>query len=96
MAAMLSIKGYDSSKPMSVVVGFTRDGEITKCVVISASGETSGIGSKVTLPEFLGQFDGKDARLEGVDAISGATISSQAFIDAVKECCELVRGDGNE
>ncbi len=83
--AMLSVKGYDSSKPMSVAVGFNSDGTITKLVVISASGETSGIGSKVTTAEFTAQFEGKDASLDGVDAISGATISSSAVIDAVRD-----------
>lgn len=82
---MLSVKGYDSSKPMSAAVGFTGEGNITECKIISAQGETSGIGSKVTLPEFLSQFGGKDEKMEGVDAISGATISSSAFIDAVKD-----------
>ena len=85
VVAMLSIKGYDSSKPMSAAVGFNLDGTISKVVIISASGETSGIGSKVTTAEFTSQFDGKDASLEGVDAISGATISSSAVINAVRD-----------
>ncbi|MBO5203289.1 MAG: FMN-binding protein [Clostridia bacterium] len=88
--AMLSVKGYDSSKPMSVAVGFTGEGKITGLTVISASGETSGIGTKVTLPEFTGQFAGKDQSLSGVDAISGATISSSAVIDAVSDAFEAV------
>lgn len=90
IALMLSIKGYDSSKPMSVAVGFTDGGEIVKVAVVSASGETTGIGSKVTLPEFLSQFSGRTESLDGVDAISGATISSQAFIDAVRESFSVV------
>ena len=83
--AMLSIKGYDSSKPMSAAVGFTSEGEITQLQMISAQGETSGIGSKVTLPEFLSQFTGKTESLDGVDTISGATVSSSAVVRAVKE-----------
>lgn len=83
--AMLSVKGYDSSKPMSVAVGFSLDGRISKVVVISASGETSGIGSKVADASFLALFEGKDSSLEGVDAISGATISSSALISAIRE-----------
>ena len=85
VVAMLSIKGYDGSKPMSAAVGFNLDGTISKVVIISASGETSGIGSKVTTAEFTSQFDGKDASLDGVDAISGATISSSAVINAVRD-----------
>ncbi len=88
--AMLSVKGYDSSKPMSAAVGFTSEGKITECKVISASGETSGIGSKVTLPDFLSQFEGKGDGLDGVDAISGATISSSALIDAVRQSFEAL------
>lgn len=82
---MLSIKGYDSSKPMSAAVGFNSSGEISELKIISAQGETSGIGSKVTLPSFTSLFSGKDKALDGVDAISGATVSSSAVIEAVKE-----------
>ena len=89
--ALLSVKGYDASNPMSVAVGFTGEGVITKCHVISASGETSGIGSKVTGEDFLSQFDSKDKELDGVDAISGATISSSALIDAVRESFDAIR-----
>ena len=82
---LLSVKGYDSSNPMSVAVGYTNDGIIENCHIISANGETSGIGSKVTQPAFYGQFSGKDSGLENVDAISGATVSSGALIEAVKQ-----------
>ena len=61
------------------------NGKIVKCHVVSCSGETSGIGTKVDTPEFLGLFDGKDRDLSGVDSISGATISSSAFISAVED-----------
>ena len=88
--AMLTIKGYDSSKPMSAAVGFTSEGEITQLKIVSAQGETSGIGSKVTLPDFLSQFDGKDRELEDVDTISGATVSSSAVIEAVKQSFEAL------
>lgn len=90
--AMLSIKGYDSSKPMSAAVGFTSSGEITSLEMISAQGETSGIGSKVTTPEFLSQFVGKTQELDGVDTISGATVSSSAVVRAVRESFEALEG----
>lgn len=89
-AVMLAAKGYDSSKPMSIAVGFDTKGQLVGCHVVSASGETSGIGTKVTEDAFLAQFVGKDAALEGVDAISGATISSTAFIDAVRDAFSAV------
>ncbi len=85
VVAILSVKGYDSSKPMSIAVGFASDGTICKMVVISAMGETSGIGSKVTNDDFVSQFDGKNASLEDVATISGATVSSSAVINAVRD-----------
>ncbi len=93
--ALLSVKGYDSSKPMEAAVGFTSGGAITAIKVISAQGETSGIGSNVATPEFLSQFDGKTASNIGeVDTISGATISSSALLEAVKQTVALFEADG--
>ncbi len=88
--AMLSIKGYDSSKPMSVAVGFTDRGEIAAIKVISVQGETTGIGTKVANDDFLARFTGKTAEnINGVDTISGATISSSAFKNAVAEAAQF-------
>ena len=87
IAMVLSAKGYDASNPISIAVGFDNDGNIEKCHVISATGETKGIGSKVTDASFLAQFSGKKDTY-GVDTISGATISSSAFSDAIADACE--------
>ena len=88
--AVLSAKGYDSATPMKIAVGFDADGAILAVEVISANGETSGIGTKVTGEDFLAQFVGKDKALDGVDTISGATISSSAFREAVRDAAEAV------
>ena len=88
-AVMLSVKGYDSSNPMSVAVGFDEAGNIIKCSVISSSGETKGIGSKVAEDGFLSRFVGKND-VSSVDTISGATISSSAFKKAIEEACTVV------
>lgn len=89
--AMISAKGYDSSNPMKIAVGFSSDGVILKCYVVSCSGETTGIGTKVTEPEFLNQFVGFSASDVAPDAISGATISSSAFIEAVQNTCRILQ-----
>lgn len=88
IAMILSAKGYDSSNPIRIAVGFDNDGVIEKCYVISCTGETSGIGSKVKNDSFLIQFDGKTDMSE-VDTISGATISSSAFVNAVNDACRV-------
>ena len=85
---LLSAAGYDSSNPISIAVGFSSDGKIEKCHVISCSGETSGIGTKVKNESFISQFESKSS-VDGVDTISGATISSSAFLDAVKDAFDV-------
>ena len=89
IAMLLAAKGYDSSNPISIAVGFDKDGNITKCHVISCTGETSGIGTKVKGESFLSQFSG-NGDMGGVDTISGATISSSAFLSAVEDAFKVI------
>ena len=90
-AVMLSAKGYDSSNPIRIAAGFDVDGNLLRCSVVSSSGETTGIGTKVTEESFLSQFGGGRSDLNGVDTISGATISSTAFLSAVEDAFAAVR-----
>ena len=86
VAMLVAAKGYDSSNPISIAIGFRNDGTIEKCSVISCTGETSGIGTKVSKEDFLSQFNDK-SNTSDVDTISGATISSSAFVKAVGDAC---------
>jgi len=79
---MLSTKGYGGE--MKLICGIDADGKITECNTLSQS-ETKGLGTKTTLPEFRDQFVGKDSSLSGVETISGATISSKPYINAIKD-----------
>lgn len=49
--------------------------------------ETPGLGERITEDEFLGQFVGKPITLQigELDAITGATISSEAVIETITE-----------
>jgi len=88
---MITAAGYGGE--IKLICGIGPDGRILETKVLSHS-ETKGLGSKITEPEFAGQFPGKGSDLSGVDAISGATISSRAYIDAVKDALkayELVK-----
>ena len=51
--------------------------------------ETKGMGSKITEQEFESQFTNVTRDLEGVDIITGATVSSSAYIKAVKDALAL-------
>lgn len=85
-------KGYGG--PITMLVGFDAAGEIKGMKILSHA-ETPGLGAKInevrygeTGPWFLRQFAGKNAReisLDDIQAITAATISSQAVIEGVKK-----------
>lgn len=75
-------KGYSSD--IEVLAGLNTNLEITNIKILSQN-ETPGLGSLITEPSFLGQFKGKNLdTFQEVQAITGATISSSAVINAVK------------
>jgi Na+-translocating ferredoxin:NAD+ oxidoreductase subunit G len=85
-----SSKGY--SGDIWLMVGLTMTGEIKNVSVIEHK-ETPGLGTKMTTPAFVKQFLGKHpekmnlkVKKDGgdVDAITGATISSRAYSEAVQ------------
>jgi Na+-translocating ferredoxin:NAD+ oxidoreductase subunit G len=89
--ATFSNQGYDPTQ-IQIMVGFRPDGVIDSTVVTQQK-ETPGLGTKMTSPEFNGQFAGKDpanfrllVKKEGgdVDAITASTISSKAVCDALR------------
>lgn len=80
---MLSVKGYGGE--MKLICGINSDGEIEQTKTLSHS-ETSGLGSKTAEDPYRKQYSGKSEKtLNEVDAVSGATISSNAYIKAVND-----------
>ncbi len=76
-------KGYSSV--IETMAGITLDGKIIAIKVINQN-ETPGLGSKITQADFIDQFKGQNSReLGGVEAITGATVSSGALIHSVKQ-----------
>lgn len=85
----VSAKGYSSV--IEAVAGMLTDGSIEGIKIISHN-ETPGLGSRIAEePAFLTQFRGKKAnQLDKVQAITGATVSSRAVINAVKEKARII------
>ena len=73
-------KGIGGKVPVTVTV---KDGKIAE-VTVGDNSETQGIGSKAVeqLPAKIVEANG----LEGVDAVSGATVTSKAIFTAVEDC----------
>lgn len=82
-------KGYGGE--ITILVGLA-DENTVKGITIIAQTETPGLGTRVTEPGFTDQFAGvavDDVNLSRdggkIDAVSGATISSTAVVNAVRE-----------
>lgn len=77
---------------INLIVGFDRDRSIVGVSIVSLS-ETPGLGARVNDANYLSQYQGKSGELafgSGVDAISGATISSRAVLTAVNQATALL------
>jgi len=85
-------KGY--SGDIKMLAGIDKKGGITGLEVLSQS-ETPGLGARCAEikrgaknPWFLEQFKGKDAaslQLKDIEAITGATITSRAIVDGIRD-----------
>jgi electron transport complex protein RnfG len=75
---------------LKLMIGFDlNQGKLLKIKILNQA-ETPGLGSRISEKEFQSQFVGKDfsdsfTAKEDVDAISGATISSQAIADVIED-----------
>lgn len=89
VAFKASSKGYSSI--IETMAGMTKDGTITAIKILNQN-ETPGLGARITETDFIRQFTQKNiADLAGIQAITGATISSRAVIDAVKKKAEEIK-----
>ena len=83
-------KGYSSA--IETMVGMEKNGTIIAVKVLNQN-ETPGLGNRILQPSFTGQFTAKNIqRLDEVQAIAGATISSRAVLDSVKKKAEEIKG----
>ncbi len=74
-----------SGEPIEIKVSATKDGKIISCLTVSQK-ETDGIGSACQDEKFYSQFNGKtEADYGEIDAISGATITTNGYKTAVSK-----------
>lgn len=88
--ATVTAKGYGG--PIQIIVGVDLEGNITGISVGGSDfAETAGLGSRVKDESFTSQFVGLTAPIslgDGVDGISGATVSSRAVAQGVNTAVE--------
>jgi electron transport complex protein RnfG len=82
---------------VTIMVGFDLEQDKLTGLKVGKNSETAGVGSRVTEDPFTRQFKGLDIDLEfadapcpnGVDAVSGATVSSTAVCEALRQSVVL-------
>jgi len=85
---MISVPGYGGN--IKLICGVDNDGIIIKTQVLSHT-ETKGMTDPVfadAVPNqftFQGQFTGKDKNLENIIAVTGATVSSTAYKNGIRD-----------
>lgn len=77
-------KGFDGTIVVMAAIG--TDGKLVQVATIDVTSETKTLGGQTANESYTSQYTGKDAQLDGVDAISGATITSTAYERCVKDC----------
>lgn len=90
------IKGGNEYHPASneyiiVRVAITPDGKILDCLTVSEA-ETDGLGDACADEKFYGQFAGKtEENYKEIDAISGATMTTDGYKQAVQRAFDAVK-----
>ena len=83
---IISSNGFGGN--MRVICGVDVNGKIIEVRTLQHS-ETKGLGDYIDKRSFTGQFDGKDlSGIPEIDSVTGATITFNAFIDAVENALE--------
>ena len=80
-----------SGEPIVIRAALTPAGKVLACETVSQK-ETDGIGSACADPSFYTQFNGKDeSNYKEIDAIGGATLTTNGYKTAVGKLFEAVK-----
>lgn len=79
-----------SGEPIIIKASVTKEGKIIACLTLSQK-ESEGYGAQCEEPWFYTQFIGKDqTNYKEIDAIGGATITTNGYVTAVGRVIEAV------
>lgn len=96
----VSPSGYGGA--IGMIVGVSVDGTVSGIKIVEHS-ETPGLGARAGEDDFVSQFENKSAPLAVVkagaadgeiNAISGATVTSNAVVSGVNEAVDLLKSQG--
>ena len=78
----VGVTGYGGE--VTYLLGINDDGSYQGFIALTYDGETSGFGTRIAEEEFTSQFNGSSID-DGVDTLSGATITSSAVVKGVNQ-----------
>ena len=88
-----------SGKHVIIFLNINADGSVTECKTLFQA-ESAGYGAECENEEFYSQFNGKDqTNYTEVDAISGATVTTKAYLKAIErafEAFEILKGGAEQ
>ena len=88
---MITCNGYGGKGTMKLICGMDEGGAIVATKTLAHS-ETAGMGSKTADPDYRNQYIGKTAdTVSEVDAITGATFSSNYYLEGIESAFEAYR-----
>ena len=80
----VSNQGFNGKIVVMCAIG--TDGNIVRDNTMDVTSETATLGGLTAKESYTSQYMGKDASLEGVEAISGATITSGGYERCIRDC----------
>lgn len=90
---IVTTTGYGGE--IKLICGIDADGKVIRSEVLSQT-ETKGLGTPIFEEPHAGQYWGRDRNgIEGISAVSGATITSNAYKNAIRDAFaafEIVNG----
>ena len=93
---IVAVNGF--SGEIRVMCGIDNDGRVIGSSTLQHT-ETQGIGTILDQYSFTSQFDGRDINLEGISTVTGATISTVAYVDAIRDALiamEIIKEGSDE
>jgi len=88
------VTGNGYGGELRIICALDSSGAIIRSGVLQ-SNETKGLGSRVADESFSDQFIGKSGQVDGVVAVSGATLSTNAYVGAIRDvfdAYEIIKG----
>lgn len=85
---VFTVKGDGFGGAITIICGIDPEGYVLRSIAMDLSSETPTLGGRTGEPAYADQYIGKGVLLEGIEAISGATITSRGYESCIHRAFE--------